>query len=250
MIDFEARHVRIPFRFRYGHARKQHVGLDAIVCVARDEEGRQGFGEAVPRSYVTGETCDTVMAEIPDLLELTSIDEVRPSAFQQQRRQLGTAWKGGFPSCACCAIDTALFDLFARQNSQSSAAWMGAKSVAPLVYSASIGMSKKTKLLATLLVYRALGLKHFKVKVGGSEDIQRIRLIRRVLGRDIKLFADANANWDRDSALRHIEALQAHGVWAVEGGTPEPEHTYWKGFARGTAAGLRWERLAPAANGR
>jgi muconate cycloisomerase len=216
LIDFEARHVRIPFRFRYGHARKQHVGLDAIVCIARDEEGKQGFGEAVPRSYVTGETCDTVMAEIPGLLELTSIDEVRPSAFQQQRRQLATAWKGGFPSCACCAIDTALHDVFARQKGQSCAAWMGAESFEPLVYSASIGMSKKTKLLATLLVYRALGLKHFKVKVGGSEDIERIRLIRRVLGREVKLFADANAHWGRESAIRHIEALQAHGVWAVE----------------------------------
>ena len=49
-----------------------------------------------------------------------------------------------------------------------------------------------TKLVATLLVYRAMGLKRFKVKVGGAEDIQRIRLIRRVLARNVELFADAN----------------------------------------------------------
>ena len=79
-MDVEARHIRIPFRFGYGHARKQHVGLDAVVCIARDEEDRQGFGEAVPRTYVTGETCDTVMAEIPDLLEQSSVENVCPDS--------------------------------------------------------------------------------------------------------------------------------------------------------------------------
>lgn len=234
MIDLEARHIRIPFRSGYGHARKQHVGLDAVVCIARDEEGREGFGEAVPRTYVTGETCDTVMAEIPGLLEQTSVENVCPDSCLKQRRQLAAAWKGGFPSCACCAIDTSLHDLFARQRGRSCAGWMGAESFEPLTYSASVGMSKKMKRVATLLVYRALGLKHFKVKVGGIEDIERIRLIRRVLGRDAKLFADANASWDRETAIRHIEALQAQGVWAVEEPlrSAEPEPTLLGGLDR------------------
>jgi L-alanine-DL-glutamate epimerase-like enolase superfamily enzyme len=234
LIDLEARHIRIPFRFRYGHARKQHVGLDAVVCIARDEEGREGFGEAVPRTYVTGETCETVMAEIPGLLEQTLFDNVRPDACRQQRRELAAAWQGGFPSCACCAVDTALHDLFARQQGRSCAAWSGAQSYEPLVYSASIGMSKQAKLVATLLAYRAFGLKHFKVKVSGTEDIERIRLIRRVLGRNVELFADANANWDREAAIRHIEALQALGVWAVEEPlrSAEAEPTSHGGFDR------------------
>lgn len=234
MISFEARHVRIPFRFRYGHARKQHVGLDAVVCIARDEDGRQGFGEAVPRTYVTGETCETVMAAIPGLLDQTSLVDVTPAACRQQRRELTAAWRGGFPSCACCAIDIALHDLFARQQGQSCAAWSGADSLEPLVYAASIGMSKLPKLVATLLAYRLMGLKHFKVKVGGAEDIERIRLIRRWLGSDVTLFADANASWDREGAIRHIEALQAHGVWAVEEPlkSAEPESTSLGGFDR------------------
>lgn len=215
-MEFEARHVRIPFRFGYGHARKRHVGLEAVVCIARHETGGVGYGEAVPRTYVTGETCDTVMAEIPRLLERTATADADVQALRQQRIELAKTWQGGFPSCACCAIDTALLDLFARQAGKSCAAWMGAESLEPLVYSASIGMSKKAKLLATLLLYRALGLQHFKVKVGGSEDIDRIRLIRRVLGRNVTLFADANANWDRETAIRCIDSLQAHGVWAIE----------------------------------
>ncbi|MEM8668364.1 MAG: enolase C-terminal domain-like protein [Planctomycetota bacterium] len=237
LIEMEARHVRIPFRFRYGHARKQHVGLEAVVCIARDEEGRCGYGEAVPRTYVTGETCDTVMGMIPRLLEATSIKDACPRVFQLRRRELADVWKGGFPSCACCAIDIALHDLIARQNGQSCAAWMDAQSFEPLVYSASIGISKPAKLLATLLVYRALGLKHCKVKVGDAEDIDRIRFIRRVLGRDVELFADANANWEREEAIRHIESLHAHDVWAIEEPlrTTESEQTPLGGLDRFTS---------------
>lgn len=187
-----------------------------MICIARDADGRQGIGEAVPRTYVTGETCDSVMTAIPELLRQTSIDGESADDWRQQRAEFAYNWQGGFPSCACCAIDTALHDLFARRQNQSCAAWMGADSLEPLVYSASIGMSKKTKLIATLLVYRALGLKHFKIKVGSADDFERIPLIRRILGRDVTLFADANASWDRESAVRHIEALEKHGVWAIE----------------------------------
>ena len=222
LIELVARFIRIPFRFRYGHARKQHQGLDAIVCHARDEDGRVGWGEAVPRTYVTGETCESVMAAIPLLLDRLP-SSANGDAFLNARQQLSDSWSGTFPSCALCAIDTALADLSGQQAQQSAAQWLGATSTTPLMYSASIGMSKKTKLIATLLLYRALGIKEFKVKVSGLEDIERVRLIRRILGRDTKLFADANANWDRETAIRCIEALERHGVWAVEEPLRSPE---------------------------
>jgi len=215
LIEVEFRHVQIPFRFRYGHAAKQHSGLEAVVCIARDEEGREGFGEAVPRTYVTGETCESVMAAIPGLLDQTP-SNIDQNALRQNRRELATTCKGAFSSCACCAIDTALYDLLAQQDAQSCAVWSGAASVEPLVYSASIGISKKAKLLATLLAYRFLGFKRFKVKVGNATDLERIRFIRRILGSEVTLFADANASWDREEAISHIEALQSLGVWAIE----------------------------------
>ncbi|MDP6445616.1 MAG: enolase C-terminal domain-like protein [Pirellulaceae bacterium] len=220
MIEFEACHVRIPFRFRYGHAAKTHAGLEAVICIARDEAGREGLGEAVPRTYVTGETCASVLADIPRLLEHTTAvaddSEHRSEQLSRQRGELAQSWSGSFPSCACCAIDTALLDLFAQRQGKACAVELGAETVEPLRYSASIGMGNKAKLIATLLAYRAIGFKHFKVKVGDAEDIQRIRLIRRMLGSDATLFADANACWNREDAVRHIEALQRQDVWAVE----------------------------------
>jgi hypothetical protein len=52
-----------------------------------------------------------------------------------------------------------------------------------------------------------------------------------------------------DTAMEHWLALDgeaADGVWAVdETGAELPQHSYWKGFARRTAAGLAFERRKP-----
>lgn len=52
-----------------------------------------------------------------------------------------------------------------------------------------------------------------------------------------------------DEAARSYLALVPQGrdaVWAVDGdGQPTAAHTYWKGFKRGTAVGLTFERRAP-----
>lgn len=53
-------------------------------------------------------------------------------------------------------------------------------------------------------------------------------------------------DWTMDPYLDLIPRSE-EGVWAVaDDGTEKPEHTYWKGFARRTAVGLRWEKLAAA----
>ena len=50
--------VRLPFRFSFGHAlatRRSSTNLFVKVALS---DGTTGFGEGVPREYVTGETID------------------------------------------------------------------------------------------------------------------------------------------------------------------------------------------------
>ncbi len=54
---------------------------------------------------------------------------------------------------------------------------------------------------------------------------------------DQRLKGDA----DKASYLELVESSNA-GVWSMnEDGTPKEDHSYWKGFAKGTAKGLRYE---------
>ncbi len=215
-VDIEIREVRIPYRFDYGHARHQHRDLAAVVCLARDEAGPVGLGEAVPRSYVTGETCASVRAALPRLAEMLSVDDQPLPAARRQRVELARGWQGPFPSCALCALDTALVDLQSRQARQPLAEWLGAACPQQLEYTASIGVGGRARVTAQVAVYRLLGLRQFKVKVGDENDVSRVQLVRRLLGRQARLFADANGVWDPETAIRRIEALAKLNVWAVE----------------------------------
>jgi len=215
-ITLDVRHILIPFRFSYGHAKASHSGVESIVCIARDENGNSGLGEAVPRHYVTGESCASVMEDIktiaPDLLEAaTDIDSLRTKLTE-----LADNWKGAFPACAFCAVELALVDLITRKEGRPFYAALGSQQVDELSYSGSIGIGKKSFLIAQLLAYRAMGLKSFKLKVGSDHDLESLRSVRKILGSDVRIFADANGYWDKETAIGRIEELQSFGVWAVE----------------------------------
>lgn len=48
--------VRVPFRTVFSHARASRAETDNVVVEAVTDAGVRGFGEGVPREYVTGET--------------------------------------------------------------------------------------------------------------------------------------------------------------------------------------------------
>ena len=218
LASIELFSVEIPFRFRYGHASASHQGVESIICIARDSNGNEGYGEAVPRSYVTGESVDSVMLHLPELVR-----HLLPQgrSFAQFLEAVETAEKSyprDVPNCAICALETAITDLHARQQSRSVVDLLGGAKKSPLIYTASIGISSQAKLTALLLLYRAMGLQSFKVKVGtdADSDKRRLKLIRRILGSDAKLFADANCAWEKETAAQRIEQLEAAGIWAIE----------------------------------
>jgi L-alanine-DL-glutamate epimerase-like enolase superfamily enzyme len=210
--------VRIPFRFRYGHASAKHNGVQSVLCVARDRDGNEGYGEAVPRSYVTGETVASIMQTLPGLIQKSLPANTSFFGFLTSIAGIETEFPKAVPSCAICALETAVTDLVARQHKQSVTDLLGGAKKSPLTYTASIGISSPAKLAALLLLYRAMGLRTFKVKV--SDDIEadrsRLKLIRRILGAEVKLFADANCAWEKEAAARRIEQLVKLGVWAIE----------------------------------
>lgn len=215
-ITLEVRHIFIPFRFAYGHAKASHRGVESIVCIARDTNGQFGVGEAVPRLYVTGESCASVMADVkkiaPVLLEAAAdLDSLRAKLLELAERR-----EGPFPSCAYCVVELALLDLLTRRAGLPFHAALGEQKAQTLSYSGSIGMGKKPFLHAQLLAYRAMGLKSFKLKVGGNHDLESLRLVRNILGHDVRVFVDANGAWERETAIRRIEELHQLGVWAIE----------------------------------
>ena len=118
-ISIEIRILFIPFRFSYGHAAKQHQGVSMVHCLIRDQHSNLGIGEAVPRTYVTGETCASVFSEIK--LLITKIAQPWPdlATLKQRILDFSEASQLPFPACAVCALEGALVDFELRKQNQS-----------------------------------------------------------------------------------------------------------------------------------
>ena len=64
-IDAAALHrVQIPLKTRVEHARSARGTTDALIVVLRSTEGLSGYGEILPRTYVTGESIDGSLREV------------------------------------------------------------------------------------------------------------------------------------------------------------------------------------------
>lgn len=64
----------------------------------------------------------------------------------------------------------------------------------------------------------------------------------------VTAWMDLHLKEDADKA-RYLDLVENSndGVWSMnEDGTPKEDHSYWPGFDKGTAKGLRYETLAPA----
>ncbi len=73
-------HLRCKFRYPFKHKLATHTGSDNLVVRLTTHQGICGFGEGIPRDFVTGETLEASLAFLQEnlasailsLLEITS----------------------------------------------------------------------------------------------------------------------------------------------------------------------------------
>ena len=87
----EARLVQLPFRFSFGHALAARSSTTNLIVAVTLDDGAVGYGEGVPREYVTGETPESALARV-DRRVRPGADRSRPA--DRERRPTP------FASCA------------------------------------------------------------------------------------------------------------------------------------------------------
>src|SRR5262245_41543773 len=61
VVELTAWHVRIPLKKPIRHASHTRTETDNVIVRCKLADGTTGFGEGVPREYVTGETIDSAL---------------------------------------------------------------------------------------------------------------------------------------------------------------------------------------------
>ncbi len=226
-------HVAIPLLKKVQHASATHETSENLVVEAVLADGTSGFGEGVPRAYVTGETMATATEELcrVDLSAFVhaprSFEDVvqrcrelvMPGSERDPRRAFGNA--------ARCALETALLDAYGRAfNTPMTAVFDCLPEARPIRqhrrwvrYGHVITVGSRKKEFLRALRTRLYGFKDCKVKVGvdgSTDDVTRLRRIRRVLGWQIDLRIDANEGWEPGEVRQRIEELLEFRISSVE----------------------------------
>jgi len=237
VAELTAFHVRIPLRRPIRHASHTRIETDNVVVRCVLEDKTEGFGEGVPRDYVTGETIGSAI----DLLRRSELGAQlsSPRDFDQALTMIERVQLAPVPgddrhcqgNAARCAVELALLDAYGQRFSQPLSTVT--QSLAPELYamrpnvrySGAITSARGMKLRLAALAMRLYGFQHLKVKVGieGYDDLKRLRRIRRLVGRQVDVRVDANEAWSANEAAARILELKPLGISAVEQPVPHAE---------------------------
>jgi L-alanine-DL-glutamate epimerase-like enolase superfamily enzyme len=237
IAELTAYQVRIPLVRPIRHASHARTSTDNLIVRCLLDDGTEGFGEGVPREYVTGETIDSAIALLrhSDMAaELQPCSDFRMAVDVAERLHMAPI-PGDDRACqgnaAQCAVELALLDAFGRHFGEPLSRvtqLLAADLYEPretVRYSYVVTSARGLKLLLVCLLLRAYRFRQVKVKVGieGYDDLARLRAIRRRLGRSVDLRIDANEAWQPSEVVERIRALEPFGITSVEQPVPHAD---------------------------
>jgi muconate cycloisomerase len=235
--------VRLPFRFSFKHnlaQRNYSLNIIAEVTV-QDDVGKlvRGWGESVPRSYVTGETVESALHMIeyrcaPIFLGREfDTSETLLAAITNEFRNLGLETTAG--GASWCALELALLDAVARTEGRPLATLLGGPrqfaQAHGVRYGGVIPFSSSRVFQLLLRLYKMAGFSTVKIKVGRkfSDEIERLLLARKILGKDAIIRIDPNCAWNAEETIAFAEAARPMILASIEQPVPGDD---WQGLRR------------------
>ncbi len=222
-IRIDIYRTSIPMHL-FEHATASRATSQGIVVCLTCSDGNVGWGETLPREYVTGET----LGSVPDDIEKTIIPAWRsnnqtPAAYLPQI----TPHTAGDRciNAAACATELAAMR-WTLSDEKATKAVLGAvptgRRIAARV-SGVLGSSDPAATARRLRMMRLYGLRDFKLKLGLDEktDEQNLLAVAKQLSGGIKkgkytLRVDVNGEWQYDTVPGRVKELKRFGVCVVE----------------------------------
>jgi L-alanine-DL-glutamate epimerase-like enolase superfamily enzyme len=175
---------------------------EAVTVIAELAGGaHRGRGECVPYARY-GESVEAVVASLEAMR-----DSVRHGLDRTALQQAMP------PGAARNALDCAFWDLEAKRIGTSVHRLAGLPAPRPLVTAYTISLDAPEAMAAAAA--KAATRRLLKVKLGGPEDCERIRAVRRAAPH-AELIVDANEGWDVADLAANLAACAEAGVTLVE----------------------------------
>jgi len=226
-------HVAVPLKKPIKHASHSRTSSDNLVVRVTLDDGQEGFGEGVPRPYVTGESIETTFQALSrfdfarQLGRTNSYAEVVRQLEQLTLPETAADPRGMDGNAARCAVELAILDAYGRRfgHSLSDAIHLlnlpglpRHASPARVRYSGAITAETPSKEWSSAWKMKLYGFAQVKLKVGvsGQDDPARLERIRSILGRKVDIRLDANEAWPLEELAEHVRPMLPFAPSALE----------------------------------
>ena len=218
--------LKIPFVESFSHAIKTRVFSDSIVVRLTTENDIVGYGEGVPRPYVTGEDIEgslrfmqgclwpaiakSVFPEFSSSFDLEKLLSVINNEFDYEKPNGLIAWNASY-----AAFELALIDCLLKEQDISLSKIIPPKRL-NVIYSGVITAGPKEKAAKIAQYFKALGVHQIKVKIDGKDDKERLLVVREIMGDEVSIRIDANGIFSVEETVKTIDWLSGIRIDCIE----------------------------------
>ena len=189
---------------------------ETLVVRIEAASGLVGWGEASAAPTMTGDTLPGMVAAVdhhlgPRLIGRDAMDRARLS------RELATAVIGNTGAKSAC--DVALHDLVGRRLGVSLTELLGGAVRDSVLTMCLLGNARIAEDIAEAKALARQGYNFFKLKVGVKpveEEIEAAHAVRKVIGAEAVLCADANMGMTKEAARRYVLGVADAGLAFLE----------------------------------
>ncbi len=217
--EIKIHYVTLPFVWEFCHALKNGDSSRNVIVEVIAQGGEViGYGEGAPRSYVTGESQESIAESMKLFL--------RNRSFPWSLQEVSQIWSfvEGLPdrrehNAALCGLELAMLDALGKTESRSIMEYLPKEFMSKTVfYGAVLPLAHTGRIEEMSRFIQKLRINRVKVKMGRdlSENKSIIQTVCSVLDKGCHLKVDVNGAWDRETALKHLSLLAGYHVEVVE----------------------------------
>ena len=211
--------IVLPFSSEFAHSlRKRYSVKNIIVQVVAEQGEINGYGEGAPRSFVTGESQESVVRSITSFIQLDNFPWALDDVSQIWNFVDGL-FHGKAHNAAICALETALLDALGKHQGKNIIDYFPQDSMINKVYyGAALPLAGKQRIVEICRLIKKMKVKKLKLKMGKdlSQNKEILDTVRKVFGEDCDLKIDINCVWNYALALKNVSLINNYGIKVIE----------------------------------
>jgi len=215
IVDVEAIPIKIPLKKPFTIAVGTITHTNHVLVRMTDDEGRVGWGESNTFHAVYGYDQKSLYHVLTDHLTPV-IKRLDPRDVASLHEKMDMAIP--YNLMAKTGIDIAAYDLAAQEAGVPLHCLIGGKRAGRIPQVGVVDIVPPAAAAESAIEQVARGFKTIKIKIGHDavEDAERVKAVRKAVGDGVMLRVDANAGYDRATAMRVFRRIEKFGLEWIE----------------------------------